>query len=119
VWSQAGLGSISGTVVDPSDAAVPGATVTVVQLSTNSQRVTTTNEVGLPSLVASRYSLTVTAAGFKEKKIDNLDLNAFQTISLGRLSIEIGSGPSEIVTVTAEQQIILTTAVATAGCAGK
>ena len=69
-WSQAGLGSISGTVVDPSDAAVPGATVTVVQLSTNSQRVTTTNEVGLfslPSLVASRYSLTITAAGFKEE----------------------------------------------------
>lgn len=55
-YSQAGLGSITGTIVDSSDAPIPGASIKIVQLSTNSERNTVTNDVGifsLPSLVAS------------------------------------------------------------------
>jgi hypothetical protein len=113
-YAQAGLGSITGTVVDSSDARIPGATVKVVQLSTNSERTSTTNDAGiftLPSLVASRYTLTVTASGFKEKKLENLDLNAFQTLSLGNVVLDVGTGPSTVVTVTAEQQIVKDSAV--------
>ncbi|HET8547529.1 MAG TPA: carboxypeptidase regulatory-like domain-containing protein [Bryobacteraceae bacterium] len=110
-FGQAGLGSISGTVVDSTDAVVPNATVKVVQLSTNSERVTVTNEAGIfnmPSLVASTYKLTITAPGFREKELPNLVLNAFQTMTLGRIALEIGSGPSTIVNVTAEQQMMVT-----------
>ncbi|MEK7403466.1 MAG: carboxypeptidase regulatory-like domain-containing protein [Acidobacteriota bacterium] len=110
-FGQAGLGSISGTVVDPGDAVVPNATVKVVQLSTNSERVTVTNEFGifnLPSLVASAYTITIDAPGFKSKELANLTLNAFQTMTLGRIMLEVGSGPSTVVTITAEQQMMVT-----------
>ncbi|MBI4877569.1 MAG: carboxypeptidase regulatory-like domain-containing protein [Acidobacteria bacterium] len=114
VFGQAGLGSITGAVVDSSDARIPNAAVKVVQLSTNSERTTTTNEAGLftlPSLVASKYTLTITASGFKEKKIENFDLNAFQNLSFGSLVLEVGTGPSTVVTITAEQQIVKDNAV--------
>lgn len=113
-FGQAGLGSITGVVVDASEARVPGATVKALQLSTNSERVSTTNEAGLfvlPSLVASRYTLAISAPGFKEKKLENLELNAFQNMSLGNIVMELGSGPATTITVTAEQQIVKDSAV--------
>lgn len=109
-FAQAGLGSISGTVVDSSEAVVPNATVKILQLSTNSTRTTTTNDQGyftLPSLVASKYTITVSAPGFKDRTIENVDLNAFQTMTLGNIALEIGSG-STIVNVTAEQAQLVT-----------
>jgi hypothetical protein len=114
VFAQGGLGSITGTIVDASDSAVPGAKVKVVQLSTNTERFTETNGFGLfvvPSLVASKYTLTVTAPGFKDKTLENLELNAFQNMSLGRLQLEIGTGPATVINVTAEQQIVKENAV--------
>src|SRR5438128_4046128 len=93
-YAQSGLASITGTVTDSTDARLPGATVRLVQLSTNTERVTLTNEVGLfniPSLVASNYSLTVEFQGFKSKKLPNLTLNAFQNLALGVIALE-GAG---------------------------
>ena len=94
VYPQAGLGSITGTVVDVSDAPIPGASVKIVQLSTNSERTTSTNEVGifsLPSLVASKYEITISANGFRSKTIKELQLNAFQNLALGRIQLELGT----------------------------
>jgi hypothetical protein len=110
-FGQAGLGSISGTVVDTADAVVPNAKIKVVQISTNSERLSQSNELGifnLPSLVASEYNITITAPGFKDKVLSNVTLNAFQTMTLGRIMLEIGSGPSTVVTITAEQQMMVT-----------
>ncbi len=84
---QAGLGSIQGIVGDSSGAAIPNAAVTIVQNSTNSERSTVSNESGLftfPSLVPSVYTLTIIVPGFKVKKLENLSLNNFQVLSLGR-----------------------------------
>ncbi len=110
-FGQAGLGSISGTVVDSVDAVVPKAAVKVLQLSTNSERVSVTNDDGIfniPSLVASAYTIAISAPGFKEKRIENLTLNAFQTMTLGRIMLEVGSGPATVITVSAEQQLMTT-----------
>jgi hypothetical protein len=110
-FGQAGLGSISGTVVDTVDAVVPNAKIKVVQVSTNSERVSQTNELGIfniPSLVASDYNITISAPGFKDKTLSKLTLNAFQTMTLGRIMLEIGTGPSTVVTITAEQQMMVT-----------
>ncbi len=110
-FGQAGLGSITGTVVDPADAVVPNANVKVRQLSTNSERVTVTNEFGIfniPSLVASTYTITITAPGFNDKQLENLTLNAFQTMALGRIVLEVGTGPVTVVNITAEQQMMST-----------
>lgn len=110
-FAQGGLGSISGTVVDRSDSPIPGATVQAVQLSTKSERTTTTNDSGiftLPSLVASKYTLTISVPGFHTRTVENLELNAFQNMSLGRVVLEIGSGPSSTVEVLAGVPRIVT-----------
>ncbi len=111
VFGQAGLGSISGTVIDSADAVVPNAAIRVLQVTTNFERVTVSNENGifnLPSLVASTYTITINAPGFKEKKLENVTLNAFQTLTLGRIMLDLGSGPATTVTITAEQQMMVT-----------
>ncbi len=56
-YAQSGLGSITGTVTDSSEARLPGATVRLVQLSTNTELTTITTEAGLfniPTLVAGK-----------------------------------------------------------------
>src|SRR5207247_553167 len=110
-YAQSGLGSITGTVTDSSEARLPGATIRLVQLSTNTERVTTTNEAGLfnlPSLVASDYSLTIDLPGFKQKKVANLMLNAFQNLALGTITLELEGAPGTTVDVTAEAPLIET-----------
>jgi len=113
-YAQGGLGTVQGTVVDSQDAAVPGAAVKLVQTTTNIERSATTNEEGffiLPSLVASSYSLTITAPGFKTRTIANLTLNSFQVLALGRIGLEVGDGPATQLTVTSEQMIVTENAV--------
>lgn len=61
-------GTINGTVVDASGAAVPGATVTAANEETNIQSTSLTNTDGsfaMPGLAVGSYSVTVSKAGFK------------------------------------------------------
>lgn len=67
LWAAVG-GSISGTVMDASGAAVPGARVTAVNSDTNVPQVTTADDKGsysLPELAVGSYSIQVEAPGFK------------------------------------------------------
>jgi len=110
-YAQSGLGSITGTVTDSTDARLPGVTVRLVQLSTNTERVTLTNEAGLfniPSLVASDYSLTVELPGFRQKKLANLTLNAFQNLALGMIVLEVEGAPGTTIDITTEAPLIQT-----------
>jgi hypothetical protein len=114
LYSQGGLGSISGTVVDPSGAVVPNASVTLQDILTQGTRVIASNEAGLfvlPSVVPGRYTVTITAQGFREKKLENITVSAFQQISLGQVSLEVGQGVASVITVTAEQQLVKDSAV--------
>jgi len=68
VDAQALYGSIVGTVTDATDAAVPGATVTVLHTATNQSRTATTNSAGVysfPALPSGTYTVTVTMDGFQ------------------------------------------------------
>lgn len=114
LYAQGGLGSISGTVVDPSGAVVPNARVVLLDIKTQGTRPILSNDAGLftlPSVVPGRYTITFTAPGFKEKKLENITVNAFQQISLGQVALEIGEGVASVVTVTAEQQLVKDSAV--------
>ena len=109
LYAQAGLGSISGTVVDQSSAVIAGAHVTLVQLSTKTTRDITTNAQGifnLPSIVPGEYSITFKSPGFRDKKLDNITINGFQELSMGDVAMVVGGGPAEEITVTAEQQLV-------------
>ena len=66
-YGQATSGTISGTVTDSSSAAVPGATVSIRNLDTNSTRTEKTEADGrfrFPGLLVGRYELTAEASGF-------------------------------------------------------
>src|SRR6267378_3733902 len=66
--AQATNGVISGTVTDPSSAAVPGATVQVKNVSTGVIRTVTTNELGryrVPDLLVGQYEVQASQGGFR------------------------------------------------------
>jgi hypothetical protein len=114
LFAQAGLGTITGVVVDSTGASVPGAKVQLTETASQSARHTTSNEAGLftfPSVVVGKYRITITAAGFKTKDLENLTVNGFQQLALDQIALEIGEGAATVVTVTAEQQLVKDSAV--------
>lgn len=65
-WSQSSNGSVRGTVLDPSKAVIPGASVQITSTNTNVEIRTTTNSVGLfvfPSVVPGPYRIVAESAG--------------------------------------------------------
>ncbi len=67
--------AIVGQVTDPSDAAVPGAVVTITNRETGLYRSVTTDDAGrftFPQLKPGAYSVKAEAPGFEPQGIDNL-----------------------------------------------
>jgi len=96
-------GKITGRVMDPNGAAVPGASVKVIDVAKNSTANLTTNGDGLfdaPYLFPGKYQVLVEVAGFKKSLHDNVIVEINQTRTLN-ISLEVG-GTQETVTVTAE-----------------
>src|SRR5256886_13344897 len=78
-FAQVQNGQFTGTVIDPSGAAIPNAKVTVTNLGTNLSVSATTNQAGLyvaRELPVGNYKITVEAPGFKTLTYGNLSLNA-------------------------------------------
>lgn len=83
--AQIVTGTIEGTVIDPNKAAVPGATVEITHVETNTTRTLTTDDEGrfnAPQLQAGKYSVTVTARGFAKTSDPNVILTVGKTASL-------------------------------------
>lgn len=102
--AQTTSGQISGTVVDPQAAMVPGAKVVLENEGTGSTRTATTGSNGtfvFPALTPGGYQIRVEAAGFKSLQRTGILLTANEERSLGSLALEVG-GVSETVTVAAE-----------------
>jgi hypothetical protein len=95
-----GLGTINGTVTDPSGSAAPSAKVTATQAGTNFLRDADANTDGffvIPSLSPATYHLSVTATGFKTESEDVIVL-ADQSLTVN-FQLSLGSA-AESVTVT-------------------
>src|SRR5262249_39819102 len=107
-WAQF-TGNIQGTVADPSGAAVPQATVGLLNVATQASATTTTNATGgfrFLSLGPGSYKITVEAAGFaKAEATVNLDTNQNLNVPI---SLKVSSG-AESVTVTSETPLVNTT----------
>ncbi len=102
-FGQSDTGTLLGTVVDPSQAVVPGATVTLRNPATGKTVTTKTDKDGVfqfPSTSVGAYSLQVTAGSFKTYNLDGVAVLSSETRNLGQLRMEIG-GVNEKVTVTA------------------
>src|SRR5215469_16450194 len=92
LFGQTGLGSITGEVLDPTGAHIPRASVRLVEKSTQTVLTTASNTEGIftfPSVPVGSYTLTMKATGFRDRVLDNLDVTAYQQISLGKLALEI------------------------------
>jgi len=81
VWAQAGLGSLHGSVTDPSGAAVTKASV---QITTPDGKVLTTTTSGAGSyevkgLAAGKYGIKVAASGFADYEVDGIEVGPGQS----------------------------------------
>ncbi len=96
-------GRFAGTVLDPSGASVPNATVTVKNEKTGEERTVTTTDQGrytVPSLKPSVYTIKTQVKGFAPIEYTGLTLAVGQEFNLD-LALQT-AGVSETVTVTAE-----------------
>jgi hypothetical protein len=115
-FAQSESGSISGLITDPGGAVIPGAVVTVTDLGTNNAVTTKTGprgEYSFSTLRASRYKISVTAAGFKDTLVPEVVLHTQDKLA-ENVKLDIGSA-SDSVTLTADSndQIETSAAVAT------
>src|SRR5215831_5374748 len=80
-----GLGSLVGTVTDPSGSTVASAAIKVTAAGTGLSRTSTTNAEGLflvPSLRPSTYDVIIEARGFATYRQNGITLLADQTLTL-------------------------------------
>ncbi|HEU4432775.1 MAG TPA: carboxypeptidase-like regulatory domain-containing protein, partial [Pyrinomonadaceae bacterium] len=108
--AQAPAGSLTGTVVDASNAAVAGATVEVTDNATNRSRTVETSNQGtfnVPQLEFGTYTVKVTATGFKTYTATELKIDVGKEYSLA-VVLEPG-GVQESVTVIAGSDVINST----------
>ena len=96
-------GKIVGRVVDPNGAAVPGASVKVIDVSRNNTTSLTTNDDGLftaPYLLPGTYQVLVEIAGFKKSIQDKVVVAINETRDV-EIKLDLGT-PQETVTVTSD-----------------
>jgi hypothetical protein len=109
-WCQAtaGLGAISGTVLDASGAPVPGAKVTVANPSLGVTRDLTTTNAGVfsaPALTPEKgYQVTVEKEGFSSHRADGLTLQVGEVLNLN-VKLTVGS-LAQTVEVTSEAPLV-------------
>src|SRR6478752_2510184 len=98
-----GSGSIQGTVLDTSNAAVPGATVTATNVATGIATVRQTTTAGvyaLTPLPPGEYRVTVTLSGFDRYVREGLLVDALSVVGLN-VTLQVASLKQEVV-VTAD-----------------
>ncbi len=108
--AQEARGTILGRVTDAQAGVIPGASVIIINLATNTLNRVTTNDTGyyeVPLLVAGRYTITAEATGFKKSVRGPLELNVGTRVEIN-LQLEVGN-VAETVTVTAEAPLLETT----------
>jgi hypothetical protein len=100
IHAQTDISTIQGTIIDPSGAAIPGASVEVTNADTNAVRTTTSNDSGLFTLGAierGRYNAKISATGF-ETQVESFVVQVSQTVAL-TFTLKPGAVTSEV-TVT-------------------
>jgi outer membrane receptor for ferrienterochelin and colicin len=83
--TQSTTGTIQGTVLDEQGGAVPGATVEIKNLATNTTRTLTTDDEGrfvALALQSGAYSVTVTKQGFAISEAPRVEVTVGQAVNL-------------------------------------
>src|SRR5207237_8924853 len=99
LYGQSVTGQISGTVVDPAGAIVPGATVQLTHDLSQQTRKFVTESNGsfiFTSLVPGSYSLHVTQAGFKGYDQKSITVAAQERVDLHEIHLAVGDVTSTV-----------------------
>lgn len=103
---QQTLGSLSGTISDPTGAVVANAKVTLTDEQTAATRPSTSNAAGnysFQALPIGTYSLSIEASGFDTQKVDHIRVQANRT---GTLNVKLTPGQvSTSIQVSASPQL--------------
>src|SRR5262245_43959189 len=115
-FSQSSNASVSGFVQDPSQAFIPGVTVTATNTQTGVTSSSITNEAGtytILSLLPGSYRLTAELAGFKTQVINDVQLGQSATARYN-FTLQVGA-VADSVEVTAEATALITESASTVG----
>src|SRR6185503_15993594 len=83
--SQTASGVVAGTVLDPTGAVVPNASVTLIDTRTNKTRIAKTSDNGqfqFTGVDAGSYRLVIKTTGFKDLVMKGLKLDARETANV-------------------------------------
>src|SRR5262249_24181959 len=112
--------TISGTVIDPAGALIPGAMISVTNEATGDSRSTLTLESGnfsFPSLLPATYTIRVELAGFQTFQRTGNILTPNSRLDVGQLKLAIGAvgdtinveaSVAQVQTASAENSALLT-----------
>src|SRR3984885_9068668 len=109
--AQGTTGSLSGRVIDPTGAAVAGATVSAKNTQTGGPGVTATNETGYFKLGFSpvgSYDVSISKSGFRTEKISAAQVQVNADNNLAGITLELGA-ETATVEVSAAPPIIEST----------
>ena len=104
-FAQLSTASLNGVIRDPSGAVLPHANVVLRNVETAVDRNTVSNDAGLYvflNINPGRYTLSVKAQGFTEKKVNEFVLGVNQTATVD-VALAVGSD-TQVVTVEAEAE---------------
>src|SRR2546425_10114873 len=92
-FGQTVSSSVSGVLVDPTGAAVPGASCKLADQATGAVQTIVSRGDGFftfPRVLAATYTLTVQAPGFKLLEMKDLTVTSSEVRTLGNLTLQVG-----------------------------
>ena len=94
----ASTGQLVGDITDPSDAAIPKATITVTDTATGEARTVTTDRVGhyvAPLLPPGTYSVSATVSGFASQTANGITVHAATSTTVN-LQLSVGTAQQSV-----------------------
>jgi hypothetical protein len=127
---QALTGTITGTVTDPTEAAVPGAQVTARNTETGLERSASSGELGLYTLTllpVGDYEVTAKKQGFADVKVGSVRVGVGQlitvelrmTVGAAATQVQVESGAAAVETTTRFQTSASTGAISLNSCCSR
>ena len=117
IHAQSITGALSGSVTDPSDAAIAAAKVRLVNNATGLERSAVSNEVGrffFGSIQPGAYNLFIEANGFRRLERTAINISAAETLNVTDLRLEVGQ-LSDTIQVREQSAVVQTQSAERAG----
>src|SRR5271165_6362227 len=96
--AQSPLGTVTGLTIDPTDAPVPNASLTLTNTKTGVKQTVQTNTTGtysFPNLIPGTYTLSAAASGFRNIDTPEFPVDAYRTVRQD-LRLELGTASTEV-----------------------